>query len=253
STPPAAARRGAARPLAARGEGAKAPADAALWLCRPAAFFTETPHDVTARAGEDVEMACSFRGSGSPSYSLEIQWWYLRTHRDWTDKQNWASSQLKASPQEEAGKEATKISVVKVAGSNISHKLRLSRVKPADEGTYECRVIDFSDSRARQHKVKAYLRVEAAGAAEPRRPGAPAPAGHLRSSCTTRPGRAKGQADRSSGSFAGPESHVEDRRSHPFEVDCSVRLQRLHFFKRKCNTPHNLPKTTHTAPPSYAL
>ncbi|XP_074148804.1 V-set and transmembrane domain-containing protein 2-like protein isoform X1 [Sminthopsis crassicaudata] len=68
--------------------------------------------------------------------------------------------QLKASQQEEAGKEATKISVVKVVGSNISHKLRLSRVKPTDEGTYECRVIDFSDGKARHHKVKAYLRVD---------------------------------------------------------------------------------------------
>ncbi|XP_031412471.1 V-set and transmembrane domain-containing protein 2-like protein [Meleagris gallopavo] len=127
------------------------------------ALFTETPHDVTAQAGEDVEMACSFRGSGSPSYSLEIQWWYVRTHKDWTDKQTWASGQqLKASHQEEAGKDATKISVVKVVGSNISHKLRLSRVKPADEGTYECRVIDASEGSARQHKVKAYLRVEAA-------------------------------------------------------------------------------------------
>uniref|UniRef100_G1MX85 V-set and transmembrane domain-containing protein 2-like protein n=1 Tax=Meleagris gallopavo TaxID=9103 RepID=G1MX85_MELGA len=124
------------------------------------ALFTETPHDVTAQAGEDVEMACSFRGSGSPSYSLEIQWWYVRTHKDWTDKQTWASGQLKASHQEEAGKDATKISVVKVVGSNISHKLRLSRVKPADEGTYECRVIDASEGSARQHKVKAYLRVE---------------------------------------------------------------------------------------------
>ncbi|CAM4639606.1 unnamed protein product [Lepidochelys olivacea] len=160
------------------------------------ALFTETPHDMTAHAGEDVEMACSFRGSGSPSYSLEIQWWYVRNHRDWTDKQTWASNQLKASQREEAGKEATKISlggecwgfhhlgteqlwaegshraqrpcpaalgrleVVKVVGSNISHKLRLSRVKPTDEGTYECRVIDFSDSKARHHKVKAYLRVE---------------------------------------------------------------------------------------------
>uniref|UniRef100_A0A8D0DLQ2 V-set and transmembrane domain-containing protein 2-like protein n=1 Tax=Salvator merianae TaxID=96440 RepID=A0A8D0DLQ2_SALMN len=141
------------------------------------AFFTETPHDMTARAGEDVEMACSFRGSGSPSYSLEIQWWYVRTHRDWTDKQNWASNQLKASPQEDAGKDATKISVVKVVGSNISHKLRLSRVKPADEGTYECRVIDFSDGKARHHKVKAYLRVEAEGSPEPRRHSPPA--GHL--------------------------------------------------------------------------
>ncbi|XP_027723009.1 V-set and transmembrane domain-containing protein 2-like protein [Vombatus ursinus] len=124
------------------------------------ALFTETPHDMTARSGEDVEMACSFRGSGSPSYSLEIQWWYVRNHKDWTDKQTWASNQLKASQQEEAGKEATKISVVKVVGSNISHKLRLSRVKPTDEGTYECRVIDFSDGKARHHKVKAYLRVD---------------------------------------------------------------------------------------------
>lgn len=59
-----------------------------------AALFTETPHDMTARTGEDVEMACSFRGSGSPSYSLEIQWWYVRSHRDWTDKQAWASNQV---------------------------------------------------------------------------------------------------------------------------------------------------------------
>ena len=58
------------------------------------ALFTETPHDMTARTGEDVEMACSFRGSGSPSYSLEIQWWYVRSHRDWTDKQGWASNQV---------------------------------------------------------------------------------------------------------------------------------------------------------------
>nr|XP_008515661.1 PREDICTED: V-set and transmembrane domain-containing protein 2-like protein [Equus przewalskii] len=70
------------------------------------------------------------------------------------------SQQLKASQQEDTGKDATKISVVKVVGSNISHKLRLSRVKPTDEGTYECRVIDFSDGKARHHKVKAYLRVQ---------------------------------------------------------------------------------------------
>ncbi|XP_067410046.1 V-set and transmembrane domain-containing protein 2-like protein isoform X2 [Emydura macquarii macquarii] len=121
------------------------------------ALFTETPHDMTAHAGEDVEMACSFRGSGSPSYSLEIQWWYVRNHRDWTDKQTWASNQ-----------------VVKVVGSNISHKLRLSRVKPTDEGTYECRVIDFSDSKARHHKVKAYLRVAPEEGAEGHRHGASA-------------------------------------------------------------------------------
>ncbi|KAG2464336.1 VTM2L protein, partial [Polypterus senegalus] len=107
------------------------------------ALFTEVPHDITAQTGEDVEMACSFIGSGSPSYSLEIQWWYIRNHKEWTEKQSWTSNQ-----------------VVKVAGSNISHKLRLSSVKPSDEGTYECRVIDFSDSKARHHKVRAYLQVE---------------------------------------------------------------------------------------------
>ncbi|KFM07729.1 V-set and transmembrane domain-containing protein 2-like, partial [Aptenodytes forsteri] len=124
-----------------------------------AALFTETPHDMTAQAGEDVEMACSFRGSGSPSYSLEIQWWYVRNHKDWMDKQTWASNQLKASLQEEPGKDATKISVVKVVGSNISHKLRLGGGEAGGAGG----VIDSSDGKARHHKVKAYLRVEAAG------------------------------------------------------------------------------------------
>ncbi|XP_066527046.1 V-set and transmembrane domain-containing protein 2-like protein [Hoplias malabaricus] len=110
------------------------------------ALFTEVPHDITAQSGQDVEMACSFRGVGSPSYSLEIQWWYIRNHREWTEKQTWTTNQ-----------------VVKVAGSNISHKLRLSSVKPSDEGTYECRVIDFSDSKLRHHRVRAYLQVEHSG------------------------------------------------------------------------------------------
>ncbi|KAJ8369617.1 hypothetical protein SKAU_G00096450 [Synaphobranchus kaupii] len=122
------------------------------------ALFTEVPHDITTRSGQDVEMACSFRGAGSPSYSLEIQWWYIRNHKDWTDKQAWTTNQVV--PQEDMPKDATKISVVKVAGSNISHKLRLSSVKPSDEGTYECRVIDFSDSKARHYRVHAFLRVE---------------------------------------------------------------------------------------------
>lgn len=52
----------------------------------PAALFTEVPHDTVTRSGEDVEMACSFRGAGSPSYSLEIQWWYIKDHRDWDQK-----------------------------------------------------------------------------------------------------------------------------------------------------------------------
>ncbi|XP_077315170.1 V-set and transmembrane domain-containing protein 2-like protein [Lithobates pipiens] len=123
------------------------------------ALFTEIPHDVSAHPGEDVEMACSFRGSGDIPYSLEIQWWYIRSHKDWANKDTWADSQVK-SPQATQEKGATKISVVKVFGSNISHKLRLSNVKISDEGTYECRVLDYSDGKGRQHRVKAFLHVE---------------------------------------------------------------------------------------------
>ncbi|XP_053705501.1 V-set and transmembrane domain-containing protein 2-like protein isoform X1 [Synchiropus splendidus] len=122
------------------------------------AVFTEVPHDVSAQRGQDVEMACSFRGAGTPSYSLEIQWWYIRNHQDWTDTQPWTTNQV--APEEELPQDATKISVVKVVGSNISHKLRLSRVKQSDEGFYECRVIDYSDDAgARRHRVRAYLQV----------------------------------------------------------------------------------------------
>lgn len=122
------------------------------------ALFTEVPHDITTHSGEDVEMACSFRGAGSPSYSLEIQWWYIKGHRSWQEKPGYITNNVL--PQEETSKDATKISVVKVAGSNISHKLRLSSVKPSDEGTYECRVIDYSGAVAQRHRVRAYLQVD---------------------------------------------------------------------------------------------
>ncbi|XP_012684762.1 V-set and transmembrane domain-containing protein 2-like protein [Clupea harengus] len=125
------------------------------------ALFTEVPHDIVTESGQDVEMACSFRGAGSPSVSLEIQWWYIRNHKEWTEKAAWTSNQVV--PLEEMVKDATKISVVKVAGSNISHKLRLSKVKMTDEGTYECRVIDFSDSHIQHHRVRAYLQVQPPG------------------------------------------------------------------------------------------
>ncbi|XP_017278267.1 V-set and transmembrane domain-containing protein 2-like protein [Kryptolebias marmoratus] len=122
------------------------------------ALFTEVPHDITTHSGEDVEMACSFRGAGFTSYSLEIQWWYIRNHRNW---QEWpAHVTNNVQTLEEKSKDATKISVVKVAGSNISHKLRLSSVKPADEGTYECHVIDHSGPAAQRYRVQAYLKVE---------------------------------------------------------------------------------------------
>lgn len=57
-------------------------------------MFTEVPHDMTAHRGQDVEMACSFRGAGTPSYSLEIQWWYIRNHVDWMDRQPWTTNEV---------------------------------------------------------------------------------------------------------------------------------------------------------------
>lgn len=63
-------------------------------LCVFSAMFTEVPHDMTAQRGQDVEMACSFRGAGTPSYSLEIQWWYIRNHLDWTDRQPWTTNEV---------------------------------------------------------------------------------------------------------------------------------------------------------------
>lgn len=52
---------------------------------------------------------------------------------------------------------------MKVAGSNISHRLRLSNIKPSDEGMYECRVIDFSNNHIQHHRVRAYLQVRPPG------------------------------------------------------------------------------------------
>ncbi|XP_015236134.1 PREDICTED: V-set and transmembrane domain-containing protein 2-like protein [Cyprinodon variegatus] len=122
------------------------------------ALFTEVPHDIKTQIGEDVEMACSFRGAGSPTFSLEIQWWYIRHQKDSQGLPSQISNSI--GTLEEMPKDATKISVVKVGGSNISHKLRLSSVKPADEGTYECHVIDYSGPVEQRYHVQAYLQVE---------------------------------------------------------------------------------------------
>ncbi|XP_056606969.1 V-set and transmembrane domain-containing protein 2-like protein [Triplophysa dalaica] len=124
------------------------------------ALFTEVPHDIMSRAGEDVELKCSFRGASSSSVSLEIQWWYARHAQDWPENPGWTTNQVL--PQEDTLIRETKISVVKVVGSNISHKLRLSSIKSSDEGTYKCRVIDFSESQAQQHSVQAYVQVQPA-------------------------------------------------------------------------------------------
>lgn len=122
------------------------------------ATFTEVPRDVTVREGDDIEMPCAFRASGSSSYSLEIQWWYLKEPaRELAHELALSApgSRNKAT----ASKDATKISTVRVQGNDISHRLRLSGVRRQDEGVYECRVADYSDDETQEHKAQAMLRV----------------------------------------------------------------------------------------------
>lgn len=39
--------------------------------------FTDLPSNITAREGQNIEMACAFQ-SGLSSVYLEIQWWFIR-------------------------------------------------------------------------------------------------------------------------------------------------------------------------------
>ncbi|XP_044283897.1 V-set and transmembrane domain-containing protein 2B [Varanus komodoensis] len=121
------------------------------------ATFTEVPKDVTVREGDDIEMPCAFRASGSTSYSLEIQWWYLKEPARELAHELPISSP--ASRNKVTNKDATKISTVRVQGNDISHRLRLSGVRRQDEGVYECRVSDYSDEDTQEHKAQALLRV----------------------------------------------------------------------------------------------
>ncbi|KAF6289345.1 V-set and transmembrane domain containing 2B [Rhinolophus ferrumequinum] len=119
----------------------------ALLLLVADATFTEVPKDVTVREGEDIEMPCAFRASGATSYSLEIQWWYLKEPpRD-------LLQELALSVPGARSK------TVRVQGNDISHRLRLSAVRRQDEGVYECRVSDYSDDDTQEHTAQALLRV----------------------------------------------------------------------------------------------
>ncbi|XP_051485629.1 V-set and transmembrane domain-containing protein 2B [Apus apus] len=121
------------------------------------ATFTEVPKDVTVREGDDIEMPCAFRASGSTSYSLEIQWWYLKEPT--REPAHELAISVPGSRSKVTMKDATKISTVRVQGNDISHRLRLSGVRRQDEGVYECRVADFSDDETQEHKAQALLRV----------------------------------------------------------------------------------------------
>ncbi|XP_029464310.1 V-set and transmembrane domain-containing protein 2B [Rhinatrema bivittatum] len=122
------------------------------------ATFTEVPKDVTVREGDDIEMPCAFRASGSTSYSLEIQWWNLKEPaRELAHEL--AIGAVGSRNKVTANKDAIKISTVRVQGNDISHRLRLSGVRKQDEGLYECRVSDYSDDETQEHKAQAMLRV----------------------------------------------------------------------------------------------
>ncbi|XP_078066372.1 V-set and transmembrane domain-containing protein 2B isoform X2 [Mustelus asterias] len=133
--------------------------NAPLLLCVNAKFL-EVPQDVIAEEGDDIEMSCAFRASGTTSYSLEIQWWYLKeAAKELAHELTLGAQGIR--PKVPLKKEATKISTVRVMGNDISHKLRLSGVKKEDEGVYECRVTDFIDDETQEHKAQATLRVTA--------------------------------------------------------------------------------------------
>ncbi|NXV33793.1 VTM2B protein, partial [Rissa tridactyla] len=125
------------------------------------ATFTEVPKDVTVREGDDIEMPCAFRASGSTSYSLEIQWWYFKeparelAHELAISVPGSRSKVIQCC----GARRCALLQTVRVQGNDISHRLRLSGVRRQDEGVYECRVADYSDDETQEHKAQALLRV----------------------------------------------------------------------------------------------
>ncbi|KAJ8385611.1 hypothetical protein AAFF_G00184730 [Aldrovandia affinis] len=120
--------------------------------------FTDLPSNITAKEGQNIEMACAFQ-SGTSSVYLEIQWWFIRAPEEQVTREEDAETQMDIVPENDPDDEGTKISTVKVQGNDISHKLQISRVSKSDEGLYECRVTDANYGELREHKVQAYLQV----------------------------------------------------------------------------------------------
>ncbi|XP_078463123.1 V-set and transmembrane domain-containing protein 2B-like isoform X2 [Lampetra planeri] len=125
-------------------------------------MFTEVPQDVMAVEGDDVVLICAYQGSGPTSHSIEMQWWHMRgePYRGGPAPKALLPATSPARPQTSKNSDATKISAVKVMGSDISNYLRLSSVRREDEGLYECRVSDRSDDNTQEHKAQATLRVD---------------------------------------------------------------------------------------------
>nr|XP_045010682.1 V-set and transmembrane domain-containing protein 2B isoform X2 [Jaculus jaculus] len=189
----------------------------ALLLFVADATFTEVPKDVTVREGDDIEMPCAFRASGATSYSLEIQWWYLR------ELPHELALSVPGARSKVTNKDATKISTVRVQGNDISHRLRLSAVRAQDEGVYECRVSDFSDDDTQEHRAQALLRV--LSRFPPPHMQAAEAVSHIQSSGPRRPGGGgvPGAVSASSSSGSGSGSAAGDRTtSEPGRGDRSA-------------------------------
>ncbi|KAJ8406938.1 hypothetical protein AAFF_G00292140 [Aldrovandia affinis] len=118
--------------------------------------FTQLPSNVTAKEGQNIEMACAFQ-SGTSSVYLEIQWWFLRAPEMHKGSAEDTDSQMDMTPESDPDDEGTKISTVKVQGNDISHKLHMSKVGKSDEGLYECRVTNANYGELLEYKVQAYL------------------------------------------------------------------------------------------------
>ncbi|XP_032816675.1 V-set and transmembrane domain-containing protein 2B-like isoform X7 [Petromyzon marinus] len=133
-----------------------------LFALAQAGMFTEVPQDVMAVEGDDVVLICAYQGSGPTSHSIEMQWWHMRgePYRGGPAPKALPPATSPARPQTSKNSDATKISAVKVMGSDISNYLRLSSVRREDEGLYECRVSDRSDDNTQEHKAQATLRVD---------------------------------------------------------------------------------------------